>query len=79
VRECWRPDEDQAGKGLFRDTVPGDFSLGWYYRVTVKELLGHVNPTTFWPVVINPGSSATVNVTIRPSVSSGTLIQAPTS
>ena len=35
-----------------------------------------VNPaTTFSPVAINPGQSATVNVTITPSGSSGTVVQ----
>jgi hypothetical protein len=38
--------------------------------------LAAVNPaTTFSPVVINPGQSATVNVTITPSGSSGTVVQ----
>jgi Peptidase inhibitor I9 len=37
--------------------------------------LAATNPaTTFSPVVINPGSSATVNVTLTPSGSSGTVV-----
>jgi hypothetical protein len=37
--------------------------------------LAATNPaTTFSPVVINPGQSATVNVTITPSGSSGTVV-----
>jgi hypothetical protein len=38
--------------------------------------LAAVNPaTTFSPVVINPGQSATINVTITPSGSSGTVVR----
>jgi hypothetical protein len=38
--------------------------------------LASTNPaTTFSPVVINPGQSATVNVTITPSGSSGTVVR----
>ena len=37
--------------------------------------LAAVNPaTTFSPVVINPGQTATVNVTITPSAASGTQV-----
>jgi hypothetical protein len=37
--------------------------------------LASVNPaTTFSPIVINPGETATVNVTITPSGSSGTVV-----
>jgi hypothetical protein len=38
--------------------------------------LASTNPsTTFSPVVINPGQSATVNVTITPSGSSGMVVR----
>jgi hypothetical protein len=38
--------------------------------------LASTNPaTTFSPVVINPGQSATVNVTVTPSGASGSLVQ----
>ncbi len=37
--------------------------------------LASINPaTTFSPVVINPGQSATITVTITPSGSSGTVV-----
>ena len=37
--------------------------------------LASVNPaTTFSPVVINPGQTAAVNVTITPSGASGTVV-----
>jgi hypothetical protein len=38
--------------------------------------LASVNPaTTFSPVVINPGQTATINVTITPSGASSTVVQ----
>ena len=38
--------------------------------------LAAINPaTTFSPVVINPGQAATINVTITPSGSSGTVVR----
>jgi len=42
---------------------------------TTNDVLAATNPAaTFWPIVINPGQTATMNVTITPAGASGTMV-----